>query len=152
MNDPSSPESDWSALAPHVKRRKCPGCGEELSRFHLTAALMPIEQFTIPGLREANARINWSLRPFASQNVNELQLVCFMSPCNSCTLISFWDFGNEELDEILSRPVSPPFAQIAWNYDPNLIEERMEAAPEWLKPHLERLLTILRSRPSDGAR
>lgn len=146
-----SEDIDWSVVAPHVKRRYCPGCGEALTRFHLQALLMPIEQFTIGRLQQTNNLMEWSVRPFGMQSINELQLIAFMSPCPSCSLISNWDFGTEELNEILSPRGFPPYAQIAWNYAPDLIKMHLEKAPDWLKPSLQKLLDAISPHHNDEA-
>lgn len=145
----SAPEIDWAVVAPHVKRRHCPGCGAELERFHLQALLLPIEQFTVGRLQQTNQMMNWSIRPFGSQSFAELQLLTFMSPCMTCSLVSTWDFGTEELNEILSPTGAPPYAQIAWNYAPELIEQHLNNAPDWLKPNLQQLLDVIRPKNHD---
>lgn len=141
---------DWDARFPHVRHRFCPGCREELSRFHLIAVQIPIEQLAMPLLLSANEAINWSIRPFGNQNLHELQLLVFSSACTNCTLISTWDFGTEELQEITRSSQHPPYAQIAWNYAPELIRIHAAKAPDWLKPQLEALLKAITPGTADA--
>lgn len=105
---------------------------------------MPIEQFTIPLLQQVNQAFQWSIRPFGMSNFNELQFLAFRSICPACTLVSEWDFGVDELEEILSSPIHPSYAQIKWIYEPQLVEKALETAPEWLKPNLQSLLNNLK--------
>lgn len=141
-------QRNWDEIAPNVKRRYCPGCREELNRFHLTALLLPIEQFNLSRLQQVNNSLNWSIRPFGHQSINELQLLVFASACDKCSLISNWDFGAEELNEILGPYGHPPYAQIAWNYSPEIITWALESAPDWLKPNLQQLLDAISPTPT----
>ncbi|WP_155771115.1 hypothetical protein [Burkholderia cepacia] len=142
-------EHDWSATHPHVRRRHCPGCKTELVSFNLSATLMPIEQYAMGQLQSVNKTIGFSIRPFGYQNIHELQFLAFTSACPNCTLISSWDFGVEELDEILARAPHPPFAQIRWTYAPASIDAMLAVAPEWLKPNLQQLLNAITPKPND---
>jgi hypothetical protein len=139
----------WGEVAPNVKHRHCPGCKTELTRFHLTAMLMPIEQFTVGRLQQVNNSVGWSIRPFGLQSINELQMLVFMASCPSCSLVSNWDFGTQELNEILGIHGQPPYAQIAWNYAPDLIETHLKSAPDWLKPNLQQLLETIRPKTNE---
>ncbi|WNC90922.1 hypothetical protein RI103_06115 [Paraburkholderia sp. FT54] len=148
----TSDNVNWDEVAPHVRHRRCPGCNAELSRFHLNALLMPIEQFSIGRLQQVNNLMGWSIRPFGLQSISELQLLVFVSPCENCSLLSTWDFGTEELNEIFGPHGQPPYAQIAWNYSPDLIERHLGSAPDWLKPNLQQLLDAIRPKPHDQAK
>jgi hypothetical protein len=113
----------------------------------LSTVQLPIEQFTLPMLQSANNSMGWSVRSWGHQNVHELQVMVFMSACDACTLISQWDFGVDELNEILREPMHPPFAQIMWGYSPYVIEYYLERAPDWLKPNLQQLLDSIKPKP-----
>lgn len=112
--------------------------------------MMPIEQITMGHLQTVNKALGYSIRPFGVQSVHELQFLAFMSNCPNCSLISHWDFGVEELDEILRSPQQPPFAQITWVYAPDAIAHYLESAPDWLKPNLQALLDMLKQMQSHG--
>ncbi|KDR34821.1 hypothetical protein BG57_03995 [Caballeronia grimmiae] len=105
--------------------------------------LFPIEQFAMAYLQDANRKLGWSIRPFGMQSMNELQFLAFSSICDNCTLLSTWDFGVEELDEILAQRIQPPFAQINWTYNPAKLARALELSPEWLRPSLQQLVESL---------
>lgn len=117
-----------NAIPDFVKHRKCPGCGQPLKRFGLYATSMPMEQTFIPFLRLVNKDANWSVRPTGTMNFNELQFLSFKSTCQSCSLMSEWDFSTEELEWVIENPNNGA-AEIVWRYGPKSISSFYENLP-----------------------
>lgn len=116
----------------HVRQRVCPGCRTKLTTFSLSAHMLPIEQNTINRLVEANRSFNWSIRSFGETSMLEFQYLGFTAVCGNCTLVSTWDFGRDELEEVLKQGPSSGI-EISWNYNPEVIKELHKRAPDSLK-------------------
>ncbi|CAM2143727.1 protein of unknown function [Pararobbsia alpina] len=133
-NRPSNQERD-----DRVKVRRCPGCGSPLSKFAITALPMPIEQYWLPRLQEINNTLGFSIRGVGQTDVLELQFIAFTGACESCSLISTWDFSAAEINAIAENPHKYPHAQIQWRYAPETVNMMVANAPAWIRPTLEGL-------------
>lgn len=130
-------KSDSTNAVP--KERKCPSCQTPIDLIQLSAYSMPIEQNSIPWLQMVNKEIGASLRTFGHTSMNELQFLCFTSACENCGLISWWDIGTEELEDIVMKRVISP--KIKWTSNPETIADIIEnATSESIKNTFQALL------------
>lgn len=126
----------------NLRERHCPGCKTLLTSFSMTALSMPVEQYAMPRLRDMNKDVGWSVRSFVDSSPYDLQFLAFNSTCPQCTLISTWDFSQDELTALFNFGTDAPYS-IFWAYSKEQLHYLVSKSPERMRTGFLKLYEIL---------